>query len=173
MSQPLNNIITTIYKSPVGELILGSIGDTLCMCDWIYGKRRESNIRRVCGCLDADLCEGVSDVITVAANQLDEYFSKKRMVFDIPLVFTGTDFQNLVWRELPKIPYATVVSYSEVAQRINRPMAVRAVASAIASNPISIFVPCHRVVGSNKNLTGYNGGLTVKATLLQLESDVP
>ena len=167
-----NIIITSIYKSPVGDIILGSAGDTLCLSDWAMGKRRESNNKRVCRYLGAKCRDGNSDIVLAAANQLDEYFGGCRKEFDIPLTFTGTEFQNLVWSKLQSIPYSEVVSYADVASGIGNPKAVRAAASAIASNPLSIFVPCHRVVGSDGRLTGYDGGLIAKEALLKLESNV-
>ena len=104
-----------------------------------------------------------------AVAQLDEYFAGQRSVFDVPLLFLGTDFQKRVWRELLDIPYGTTVSYVEMARRIGMPKAVRAVANANGANIISIFAPCHRVIGSNHSLTGYRGGLEAKRALLALE----
>ncbi len=104
--------------------------------------------------------------------QLDEYFSRKRTAFDIPLAFIGTDFQKAVWNELLNIPYGTTISYAKLSQRLNNPKAIRAVAAANGANPISIFVPCHRVIGSNHKLTGYGGGLAAKKILLELEAGI-
>ena len=101
--------------------------------------------------------------------ELEEYFAGHRKIFDIPVVFTGSEFQCTVWEELMKIPYGRTISYGELARRIHNPKAVRAVASANATNPISILVPCHRVIGSNHKLTGYGGGLDAKKGLLELE----
>lgn len=101
--------------------------------------------------------------------QLDEYFSRKRQDFDIPLLLIGTDFQKHVWRSLMDIPYGVAISYAELARRVGDAKAVRAVASANAANPISILIPCHRVIGSNHKLVGYGGGLSVKKHLLELE----
>jgi len=104
-----------------------------------------------------------------AVSQLEEYFSGQRREFTVPLEFAGTEFQCRVWSELKKIPYGETVSYAELARRIGNPAAVRAVAAAVGANPISIFVPCHRVVGSDGSLTGYAGGLDAKRLLLDLE----
>jgi methylated-DNA-[protein]-cysteine S-methyltransferase len=111
-----------------------------------------------------------SSVLKLAVKQLDEYFSNDRTSFDILLLFTGTDFQRLVFDELRKIPYGVNVSYSELAEHVGRPSAVRAVANANGRNPLSLFVPCHRVIGNNGSLTGYAGGLSAKKFLLDLES---
>ncbi|NNF54901.1 MAG: methylated-DNA--[protein]-cysteine S-methyltransferase [Acidimicrobiales bacterium] len=101
--------------------------------------------------------------------QLKEYFAGERTEFDLPLDLRGTEFQTSVWRSLSIIPYGTTVTYSEQAQRLGRPSSVRAVASANGSNPVSIVLPCHRVIGSNGKLTGYAGGLDAKRWLLTLE----
>lgn len=155
------------YRSPAGNMIIGSFGDKLCICDWAAVRRRETICRR----LDAVFEEKNSEVTRNAARQLDEYFAGTRREFTIPVLFTGTDFQCRVWAELMQIPYGATVSYAELARRIGNPLAVRAVAAANASNPISIFVPCHRVIGSDRKLTGYRGGLDAKRQLLALEAD--
>jgi len=108
-------------------------------------------------------------LIKKAANQIDEYFNGKRKIFDLPLVLHGTDFQVSVWKALQKIPYGKTRSYGEIAAAIGNPKASRAVGMANNRNPISIIVPCHRVIGSNGSLTGYAGGLEVKKRLLELE----
>lgn len=158
------------YQSPAGEMIIGSYGDKLCICDWASEKRRATIDRRIRRHLNADYVESMSETVRQAVVQLDEYFAGKRRDFTIPIVFTGSDFQCRVWEELMKIPYGTTVSYAEIARRIDNPKAVRAVASANATNPISILVPCHRVIGSNHKLTGYGGGLEAKQLLLELEA---
>ena len=101
--------------------------------------------------------------------QLDEYFSGRRREFDLPIRMKGTAFQLEDWEALKSIPYGETVSYGEIARRIGRPKASRAVGMANHSNPISIIVPCHRVIGKNGKLTGYGGGLNVKQMLLELE----
>ena len=164
------NTIKIMYNhSPCGEMILGSFNGNLCLCDWADGKRRASVDQRLQRILDAQYVEGISDVIEMARQQLDEYFLSKRREFDIPLLFIGTDFQKKVWNELLNIPYGATVSYGELAGRIGMPNAVRAIANANAVNAISIIAPCHRVIGSNGSLTGYGGGLERKRFLLELE----
>jgi methylated-DNA-[protein]-cysteine S-methyltransferase len=105
--------------------------------------------------------------------QLEEYFSQQRTAFDLPLDIYGTPFQTLVWNELRKIPYGEVRSYKQIAQEIGIPKAVRAVGGANNRNPISIIIPCHRVIGSNGSLVGYGGGLYIKEYLLTLEGYLP
>lgn len=101
--------------------------------------------------------------------QLEEYFRRERQEFSIPLVPQGTEFQRLVWTGLQSIPYGESISYGELARRIGHPKAFRAVGGANHHNPISIIIPCHRVVGSDGSLTGYGGGLEKKIFLLELE----
>ena len=104
-----------------------------------------------------------------AAKQLEEYFNGKRKTFDLPLALNGTAFRVKVWEALQTIPYGETRSYGEIAALINNPKASRAVGMANHFNPISIIVPCHRVVGHNGSLTGYAGGLELKKNLLELE----
>ena len=165
-----NSIYIQSYESPCGRLMLGSYEDRLCLSDWVGEKHREFVERRIRRLLNAEFKEATSAVIDSARRQLDEYFSGKRKVFDIPLLFLGTSFQKRVWQTLVNIPYGKTVSYSDLAKQIGMPSAVRAVANANRANAISIFVPCHRVIGSNGTLTGYAGGLSAKQYLLQLEN---
>ena len=109
---------------------------------------------------------GAADAVV---KQLTEYFEGKRKVFDVPLNLKGTEFQLAVWNELLRIPYGHTVSYAEIAHRIGRPSAIRAVGAANGANPIPVIVPCHRVIGSNGSLTGYGGGIERKQWLLALE----
>jgi methylated-DNA-[protein]-cysteine S-methyltransferase len=104
--------------------------------------------------------------------QLAEYFAGERQRFDLPLKLAGTPFQQLVWQELAKIPFGTTISYGELARRVGQPTAFRAVGHANGRNPVSIIVPCHRVIGANGKLTGYGGGLDKKEWLLGWERRV-
>ena len=108
-------------------------------------------------------------VLVEAQQQLEEYFAGKRETFDLPLNFSGTDFQCQVWRALLTIPFGETRSYAQIAKQIGSPRAVRAVGAANGRNPISIIAPCHRVIGSNGKLTGFAGGMEAKAFLLKLE----
>jgi methylated-DNA-[protein]-cysteine S-methyltransferase len=101
--------------------------------------------------------------------QLAEYFSGARQQFDVPLKLTGTHFQLRVWQELVRIPFGTTISYAQLAQRLGQPTATRAVGNANGRNPVSIIVPCHRVIGANGKLTGYGGGMEKKEWLLAWE----
>lgn len=160
------------FTTPVGELILGSYEGKLCLADWRYRKKREQIDSRLQKGLNAQYVEENSEVIEVTITQLEEYFTHKRKVFDIPLLMLGTDFQNSVWEGLIKIPYGKTASYLELAKNVGNEKAVRAVASANGANAISILIPCHRIIGSDGSLTGYAGGLDVKKKLLELESNL-
>lgn len=105
----------------------------------------------------------------VVALQIEEFFAGKRQTFDLPLAPQGTAFQKRVWAELLNIPFGETISYGELARRIGNPNASRAVGSANGANPISLVVPCHRVIGANGKLTGYGGGLDLKEKLLTWE----
>jgi len=178
--------IIQIYNlnTPDGDVILGSCGEKLCMCDWALEPRHSKICKRLAKILGAEFIEPdqtiieegfgkkiKSDnmVINKTIKELEEYFTGKRKEFDIPLLFAGTDFQKKVWNELLKIPFGQTVSYMDIAHRIKKPKAVRAVASAIGANPMSIIVPCHRVIASNNTLGGYAGGLKAKKQLLERE----
>lgn len=108
-------------------------------------------------------------VLAAAARQLAEYFAGERRSFDLPLALAGTEFQRRVWAALRDIPYGETISYAELARRIGQPTAMRAVGLANGRNPVSIVVPCHRVIGASGSLTGYGGGLASKAKLIELE----
>lgn len=112
---------------------------------------------------------GKNDVIKAVVKQLDEYFSGKIKTFDLPLNSKGSEFQKKVWKELQKIPYGETRSYKEIAAAIGNPKAARAVGNANNKNPIAIIIPCHRVIGSNRRLIGYAGGIDKKEILLKLE----
>ena len=110
-----------------------------------------------------------TELLSMATFQLDEYFLGKRTTFSLPFKLTGTPFQLAVWKELQNIPYGQTTSYKEIAQKINKPKAYRAVGMANNKNPLPIIIPCHRVIGSNGKLIGYAGGLKLKNYLLELE----
>lgn len=110
-----------------------------------------------------------TELLSMATIQLDEYFQGKRTTFSLPFKLTGTPFQLAVWKELQNIPYGKTTSYKEIAQKINKPKAYRAVGMANNKNPLPIIIPCHRVIGSNRKLIGYAGGLKLKNYLLELE----
>ncbi len=152
-----NTTATMPYESPVGRLVLECDGDVLIGV-WLPNERRH-------GRRDVD---DVPPVLKDAAAQLDEFFTGERRDFDVPMELDGTDFQLEVWSELTRIPYGETISYGELARRVGRPSAPRAVGQANGRNPIPIIVPCHRVVASN-GIGGYGGGLKLKRALLAVE----
>ena len=104
--------------------------------------------------------------------QLQEYFAGRRTAFSLPYKFSGTEFQQQVWAQIAKIPYGQTVTYKDIAQAIGKPRAFQATGRAVGANPLAIIIPCHRVVGSNGDLTGYAFGLEMKKSLLKLESSL-
>jgi len=160
-------VVYTLHPSPIGELLLIAEGDALTGLYMLgdegpngRGARLEPDWKRDDGPFRA------------VRDQLDEYFAGERTGFDVPLAPRGTAFQLRVWEELRRIPYGETISYGELARRIGRPTAVRAVGASNGRNPISILVPCHRVIGADGSLTGYGGGLDRKRFLLELEAGV-
>jgi methylated-DNA-[protein]-cysteine S-methyltransferase len=151
----------TTMKSPIGPLTLVGDAGGLRLVHFATGRRPWSPHR--------DWIEDRAAFKEVI-RQLEAYFEGKLQDFDLPLVLDGTEFQLLVWRNLQKIPYGETISYGQLARRIGSPDAARAVGLANGSNPIPIIIPCHRVIGSNGDLTGFGGGLPVKKKLLALES---
>lgn len=113
--------------------------------------------------------ERASRILAQTIKQLQEYFAGKRKVFDLPLDISGTDFQKKVWKQLQKIPYGSTCSYTDIARKIHNDKAVRAVGTANGRNPLSIVIPCHRVIAASGTLGGYAGGLSTKTKLLHLE----
>ena len=168
----MNKINIQYFKTPVGEMILGSYDNKLCMADWRYRKNRESIDRRLQKGLNAIYVEEESTVLKLAKEELEAYFKGLCKTFDIPLLLVGTEFQKSVWQGLLQIPFCTTASYKELAQNIDNKKAVRAVSSAVGANAISIFIPCHRIIGSDGSLTGYAGGLEAKKKLLELEKNM-
>lgn len=162
-------IFTCRYDSPVGPLVLGGYDGRLCICDWGVIEPRPLVSRRLTIRLGADIVPGHCGITYEAARQLDEYFDGSRREFGVPLLFIGTDFQRSVWRALQAVPYGSTVSYSALAVSVGRSRSVRAVAAAVGANALSVFVPCHRVIGADGSLTGYAGGIEAKKSLLLLE----
>ena len=168
----MNEINIKYYKSKYGELIIGTYDNKLCMFDWRYRKMRTSIDSRITKALDSVFVEKDNDLIRKTIIQLNEYFNLERKVFDIPLLLIGSPFQKEVWKELLKVPYGKTSTYLQLSKDINNEKAIRAVASANGANAISIIVPCHRIIASNGDLTGYAGGLSIKKKLLDLENNL-
>jgi methylated-DNA-[protein]-cysteine S-methyltransferase len=165
----MREIAFQYFITDLGELILGSFNEHLCLCDWRYRKMRDRINKRLTRGLDAHFVHAKTGVTSLAREQLEEYFSGHRTGFDIPLLMVGSAFQKSVWDALLEIPYGKTESYMGLARKIGDEKAIRSVAAANGANAVSIFIPCHRVVGSDGSLTGYGGGLGAKWQLLQLE----
>lgn len=149
-------------ESPVGPLVVAASDAGLHLVE--FHAPRHTAPRR------GDWRSGEHPVLDAAASQLAEYFAGARQQFDLPLAPTGTAFQQQVWHTLATIPYGRTISYAELARRIERPGASRAVGAANGRNPLPIVLPCHRVIGASGALTGFGGGLPVKRFLLDLEA---
>ena len=147
--------------SPVGKLRLVANAKALVAVLWKEAGRTKLHAQKV---------SGHHPVLSKAERQLTEYFAGKRTRFQLPLEPYGTDFQKQVWLRLRKIPFGKTTSYLAIARAVGSPRACRAVGGATGKNPLSIVVPCHRVVGANGALTGFGGGLENKAKLLALEA---
>lgn len=148
--------------TPIGELLLAGENDALSMIGFPKGSMRRDP--------ESDWIYNEKP-LAIARQQLQEYFAGDRKDFDLSLQLDGTEFQVKVLKALQKIPYGETVSYGEIAKRIGKPKAVRAVGAANGRNPIPIVVPCHRVIGSGGDLTGFGGGLDTKEALLRLEAE--
>ena len=167
-------LYTQVFPSPAGDLLLGECEGTICLCDWLSNpSRREALARRMQKDLHAVFLPCDTPLLREARMQLQAYFEGERQTFTLPLRLVGTAFQQEIWEVLRKIPYGKTCSYAAIAQQIGRPRAVRAVANAIGANPLSLLIPCHRVIGSSGNLTGYAGGLAAKRWLLAHEGALP
>ncbi len=158
-------------ETPLGAMLLGAVRGKLCLAEFTDRGRLEAQLRRVRQRLHATLVPGRETPIDCAAEQLAEYFAGSRRHFDLPLVPAGTELQRQVWETLLQIRYGETWTYGQVAAAIGRTRAARPVGSAVGANPISIVIPCHRVIGSGGALTGYGGGLWRKRRLLDLERE--
>lgn len=144
-------------ESPVGRLAVEADHDAVTSLRWVGDDERADDTSS-------------TRVLTEAVRQLDRYFGRKLTRFDLPLAARGTDFQKRVWAALVEIPYGSTETYGHLAERIGSPRGTRAVGAATGRNPISIIVPCHRLVGASGGLVGYAGGLDRKRWLLDLET---
>jgi methylated-DNA-[protein]-cysteine S-methyltransferase len=155
-------VIHTVVDSPVGPLTLTSDGAALTAL--YLPEDRRPPAPEALGEREPD-----APVFVAAREQLGAYFAGRQTDFELPLRATGTDFQHRVWDELRRIGYGETITYTELAERVGKPTAARAVGAANGRNPLAIIVPCHRVIGASGQLTGYAGGLECKRYLLELE----
>ncbi len=149
--------------TPFGTLAIGATGGKLLICDWTHSPHFASHSQKLRG------IENDYKFAREVAAQVSEYLAGHRKTFTVQLAPIGTPFQQRVWMELGKIPYGHTDTYSSLARQIGKPQGARCVANAIGRNPISIIIPCHRIIGADGTLTGYAGGTDAKASLLALE----
>jgi O-6-methylguanine DNA methyltransferase len=158
----------SIYQSPIGEILIMANQKSIFLVDFSHGKHLKKHLTELKNAYGTIKNEA-NELCRICQKQLEEYFAGQRQVFDLALAFSGTSFQQKVWHSLEKIPYGQCISYAMQANNIEKPKAIRAVASANGQNKIAIIVPCHRVIGKNGKLTGYASGVENKAFLLALE----
>ena len=162
-------VVTRRLQTPAGEMIAGATDAGICLLEFIHRRTFADQMARLQRYLGAPE-EGSHPLLTELEKQLGQYFRGDRRGFDLPLVLSGTDFQERVWRALLEIPYGGTISYAELARRVGSRGGSRAVGSANGANRIAIVVPCHRVIRANGDLGGYGGGLSRKRRLLDLEA---
>jgi len=151
-------LFTAIYASPVGDLLL------TCSQEHLVALRYDSTSNQ------PPISNTPHPLLQECSLQLSQYFGGTRTAFDLPLLQKGTGFQQAVWRLLSSIPYGTTISYTQLSRQFGDVKAIRAIASANGKNDLPIIIPCHRVIGANRSLTGYSGGLGRKKWLLNHES---
>lgn len=170
-SKTKNIINTTTISTPLGELFAACTQKGLIILSFQNRFHIEAKIEVLKNSFDADVIPvETNELFTNLRIQLDEYFNKKREIFDIPLQLVGSPFQIQCWKELLNIPYGKTISYKEEATNINNPKSHRAVANANSQNMILILVPCHRVIASDGSLSGYSAGIDKKEFLINLEA---
>jgi AraC family transcriptional regulator, regulatory protein of adaptative response / methylated-DNA-[protein]-cysteine methyltransferase len=158
-----------VIETVLGPMVAGAVGDGICLLEFSDRRMLNTEYKDLRRYLKTDINEGENAHIISLRIQLEEYFKGIRKEFDLQLVTPGTEFQQLVWKELLNIPYGTTRSYQQQADALKKPESIRAVANANGMNRISIIIPCHRVIGSDGRLTGYGGGLKRKKWLLDHE----
>jgi methylated-DNA-[protein]-cysteine S-methyltransferase len=168
----MKSINIQYYKTKYSEFILGSFENKLCLLDFKYRKMRTTVDNRLKKGFNAEFIEQDNEILKETRKQLGEYFNMTRKEFEIPIITVGTDFQKSVWEGLLNIPYGTTSTYLQLAKNIGNEKAVRAVANANGANSIAIIIPCHRIIGTNGELTGFGGGLPLKKRLLDLEQNL-
>ena len=168
----MNQINIQYYKTKYAEFILGSFENKLCLLDFKYRKMRTTVDNRLKKGFEAEFIEQDDEILKETRKQIDEYFNMERKEFDIPLITIGTDFQKSVWDALLKVPYGATSTYLKLAKDIDNEKAVRAVANANGANSIAIITPCHRIIGTNGELTWFGGKLPQKKRLLKLEQNL-
>lgn len=164
-------IATSTIETPLGSMLAAAIDQGVCLLDFADRDTLENQITRLQTTFQAELQHGENTHLRNLEVQLNEYFDQKREIFEVPVVLSGSEFQNKAWKELQRIPYGETRTYKQQAIKAGNPKAVRAIATANANNRIAIVIPCHRVIASNGDLAGYAGGIWRKQKLLELEKN--
>ena len=168
-SEQTQCVVMTMLDSPLGCLLAAATDDGICLLEYTDRRMLERNLATMQRRFEASIVPGQHQWLKQLNDELAAYFDGRLTEFTVPIAPRGTPFQELVWQELRRIPHGTTISYAELAIRIGQPTAVRAVANANGQNRVNILIPCHRVIGSNGDLTGYGGGLWRKRLLLERE----
>ncbi len=171
---PLKSIEKTIilinrFTTPLGPMFACATNQGICLLEFVDRRMLETEFKDLQKLLNAKIITGENEHIRQIKKEVTEYFNGKRQIFEVSLHTPGTDFQNLVWQSLLKIPYGKTSTYQQQANNIHNPKAIRAVAKANGFNRIAIVIPCHRVIGKNGNLKGYGGGIERKQWLIDHE----
>lgn len=166
-----NRISYTRIQTPLGQVYAGAVDEGICFLEFSDDSMPDNQIKQIAKHFNAELISEKNMHLTVLDSQLEEYFNRKRKTFEIPLAVAGTEFQRKAWKMLCTIPYGETVSYENEAALIGNKKAVRAAARANSANPISILIPCHRVIAKSGKISGYTGGIWRKQYLLTLEKE--
>ena len=164
-----DNILINRLLTPLGPMVAAADSNHLYLMEFADRRMLETQIQRLSRLLKRPFCPGENEILHQAQDQLEGYFAGKRHEFSLPFQAPGTEFQQQVWHQLQQIPYGTTLSYEQLATRVDRPKAYRAVGRANGDNRLAILIPCHRVVRSNGEMGGYGGGLRRKEWLLAHE----
>ena len=161
------------FATPLGDMVAASHKSRLCLLEFADKRKSATILKPLAKNLGAEIKEERSEILDRTDRQLKEYFNGKLAKFDLPINAAGTDFQKRVWIQLSKIPIGKTSNYGRIAQEVGNPRGARAAGMAIGSNPISIVIPCHRVIGKSGDLVGFGGGLWRKKWLLEHEGALP
>ncbi len=166
-------ILSRNIETPLGTMLSCATESGICLLEFTDRIRFDRQVSGLKKLLKRDIVEAEHSLFELLKLELNEYFNGERKSFDLPLQLVGTDFQKRVWQALLTIPYGETWSYMRLSEFLGDKLAIRAVAAANGANKLAIVVPCHRVIGSNGDLTGYAGGLSRKKFLLKLEGYLP
>lgn len=166
----MDSLYLSTIASPLGQLVVAATPERVYMLEFTVEKRLQRHLKLLEQTFK--IVEGTSPLTEQLKTELEEYFQGERSVFTVPVQLTGTDFQQAVWKTIQEVPYGSTRSYSDQAQQMNQPLAIRAIANANGQNKLAILVPCHRIIGVDGSLTGYSGGKAAKNYLLELEQGI-